>query len=436
MSQSLELTIAAKDTASKVIQGVEQKVKNFGRDFGRQIAAMVGPMVLLNHAVGAIGAYMEKVAQNRKEAFDWGASLTASATKLNLTVEQFQAVEAAADATGESVDRVGKSFSLASNLIKSAKEGNLAAAESLEALGVNLTNIETTTPQDVLRALASALATTEDPAKRAQLAVAALGKSAAELQETLAKGFDISGALDTFAGLTTEEADFLRQQARREREAANRERLAEARRQVAQRFLESDEGRGFLAAEQERMRRLAGVGAGMPGAGSMGGFVSAASLAADPRIQAEVQAILAKRAAEAAAKKQVSPEVAGALARKAEEDSKKEKEEEEKAKRSASTKRETGAAKDRPLEQSRAREVTVSSLRSIGGAFAGEVAGGVDYNQVQTDLQRQMRDLLADIKRQGMGPTDITKPLPNGGYVPPMNLQPPSLTGSSGTRLA
>lgn len=430
MSQSLELTIAAKDTASKVIQGVEQKVKNFGRDFGRQIAAMVGPMVLLNHAVGAIGAYMEKVAQKRKEAFDWGASLTASATKLNLTVEQFQAVEAAADATGESVDRVGKSFSLASNLIKSAKEGNLAAAESLEALGVNLTNIETTTPQDVLRALASALATTEDPAKRAQLAVAALGKSAAELQETLAKGFDISGALDTFAGLTTEEADFLRQQARRDREADNRERLAEARRQVAQRFLESDEGRGFLAAEQERIRSAVGpFGRGMSS-------MPASVLAQDPRIQAEVQAILAKRAAEAAAKKQVSPEVAGALARKAEEDSKKEKEEEEKAKRAASTKRETGAAKDRPLEQSRAREVTVSSLRSIGGAFAGEVAGGVDYNQVQTDLQRQMRDLLADIKRQGMGPTDITKPLPNGGYVPPMNLQPPSLTGSSGTRLA
>lgn len=429
MSQEMQITIAAKDTASKIIAGVEQKVRNFGRDFGRQLAAMVGPMVLLNHAIGAVGAYMDKIAAKRKEAFDWGASLTGSAAKLGVTVEQFQAVESAADATGESVDKVGKAFRLSSDLIKAAKEGNLAAAESLAALGLNLDNLTKTTPQDVLRALAAALATTEDPAKRAQMAVAALGKSAADLQETLAKGFDISGALDTFAGLTAEEADFLRQQARSEREAANRERLSEARRQVAQRFLESDEGRSFLAAEQERIRAAMGpVGRGM-------GVAPAAVLAQDPRIQAEVQAILAKRAAEAAAAKPVAPGVAAALSRKAEEDMQKQRDEEEKAAKAAAG-RKPVESKMSPLQFSQAREVTVSSLRAIGGAMAGEVAGAVDYNQVQTDLQRQIRDILADIKRQGMGPTDITKPLPNGGYVPPMNLPGrPSLTGSSGTML-
>lgn len=440
MSQEMQITIGAKDTASKVIASVQQKVNNFGKDVGRSIVAIAGPMALFTMAFSKISEHIAEIAAKRKEAFDWGASLESSANKMGVTVEQFQAIEAAADSTGEAVDRVGKSFKLASDLIKAARSGNLDAAASLTALGINLENLEKTTPQEVLKSLAAALATTEDPAKRAQLAIAALGKSAGELQDILAKGFDIAGAIEGTEGLTAEEATLLREQAREERAAKNRERLRLARIPAAQRFLESPEGAGFLAAEQERMRRIAGVGAGMPGAGSMGGFVSAATLAADPRIQAEIQAIVAKRLKETeAAKPKASEETANALQKKAEDEKKKAEEEAKKAERSSKQKKIT--SKRGEIEFDPGQAPTVSSLRAIGGAFADEVATSVDYNQIQVDLQRSMVALLQQIAKNGGAPTDITKPAmpsPAGGYVPPVSVPGrPSLTGgSSGAMLA
>lgn len=433
MSQEMQITIAAKDTASKVIASVQQKVNNFGKDVGRSIVAIAGPMALFTMAFSKISERIAEIAAKRKEAFDWGASLEQSSARMGVTVEQFQAIEAAADTTGESVDRVGKSFKLASDLIKAARSGNLDAAASLEALGINLDNLDKATPQEVLKSLAVALATTEDPAKRAQLAIAALGKSAGELQDVLAKGFDIAGAIEGTEGLTAEEAALLREQAREERAAKNRERLAMARQASAQRFLESPEGAGFLAAAQRKALESAG-----PYGGGAAPNITAETMSRDPRIQAEIQAIVAKRLKETeAAKPKASEQTANALQKKAEEEKKKAEEEAKKAERSSKQKKIT--SKRGEIEFDPGQAPTVSSLRAIGGAFANDVATSVDYNQIQVDLQRNMVRLLEQIAKNGGIPTDMTKPinpLPNGGYVPPMNLGRPVLTGSSGTMLA
>jgi hypothetical protein len=434
----MELTITAKDQASKVIEGVEKRVANFGKQFGQQLAGLVAPMALVGIAMSKINEQVEKVAQRRKEAFDWGASLEMSANKIGISVEAFQAVEAAADATGESVDRVGKSYKLASDLIAAARSGNLEAAEALSALGVNLSNIEKTSPQEVLRRLAAALATTEDPAKRAQLAIAALGKSAGELQDVLAKGFDIAGAIEGTEGLTSQEAAFLRQQAREERARQNRERLSSARQQATQRFLVEDpQGRAILAAEQERLRRL--TGPGMPGGGIGGAGMTAGVAAADPRIQAIVQEALERARKEAeAGKPGPDAAAAAALAKRAEADAKRAAEEAEKE---AKKKPRVIESKMSPLQFTEARQPTVSSLRAIGGGMAGEVAGLVDFQRNSLEVQKQIRDILAEIKARGnIQSTDFTKPASgpsNGGYVPPITSpNRPSLTGSSGTMLA
>lgn len=438
MSQQMELTITAKDQASKVIEGVEKRVKNFGQQFGQQLAGLVAPMALVGVAMAKISEHIQKVAQQRKEAFDWGASLEASANKMGVTVEMFQAIEAAADATGESVDRVGKSFKLASDLIAAARAGNKDAAESLAALGIKLADLEKTSPQDVLRRIAGALATTEDPAKRAQLAIAALGKSAAELQDILAKGFDIAGAIEGTEGLSTAEANFLREQAREERAKKNRERLSQARQQATQRFLEQDpQGRAILAAEQERMRRLAGPAAGRAALGGFG--LTAGVAAADPRVQAQVIEAMEKARREAEAGKP-GPDAAAAagLTKKAEDDAKKaaeaaEKESKKKPRKGPSTKPD-----DADFGVFEKSQPTVSSLRAIGGGMAGEVAGLVDFQRNSLEVQKQIRDILAEIKNRGnIQNTDFTKPVPNI-VAPPSLMTPsrPSLTGSSGTMLA
>ncbi len=438
MSQQMELTITAKDQASKVIEGVEKRVANFGKQFGQQLAGLVAPMAIVGVAMAKISEQVDKVAQRRKEAFDWGASLEMSANKIGISVEAFQAVEAAADATGESVDRVGKSYKLASDLIAAARSGNLEAAEALEALGVNLMNIEKTSPQEVLRRLAAALATTEDPAKRAQLAIAALGKSAGELQDVLAKGFDIAGAIEGTEGLTSQEAAFLRQQAREDRARQNRERLVSARQQATQRFLEdTPQGQAILAAEQERMRGLVGPMAGRGGVGGAG--LTAGVAAADPRVQAQVIEAMEKARKQAeAGKPGPDAAAAAALAKRAEGEAKKAAEEAEKE---AKKKPKEIKSKTSLLEFTEARQPTVSSLRAIGGGMAGEVAGLVDFQRNSLEVQKQIRDILAEIKNRGnIQSTDFTKPASgpsNGGYVPPITLPSrPSLTGSSGTMLA
>ena len=420
------MTISARDQASKVLEGVEKKVSNFGKQFGQQLVGLVAPMAVVGFALGKISAKIEEIRQKRKEAFDWGASLQASANKMGVTVEEFQAIESAADETGESVERVGKSFKLASDLIASAKSGNLAAAESLNALGVDLNKLETTTPQEVLRKLAEALSSTQDPAERAKIAVGALGKAAAELQETLAKGFDIAGAMEGVETISNEEAALLRQQARNQRKKANDERVKEAKKQATEAFLEEDpEGKKIVDAARKNFITNASPGTG-GAAGSGAISVTPGTLANQEAIQKRVGEILAKREKEKAEKAAAEAEASGAAEanrkraaalKKAGEDEVKKKEEEEKKK-----------PKEKKLPKFKASDTddvfqksqpTVSSLRAIGGGMAGEVAGLVDFQRNSIELQKQIRDILKEINgKGGLENTDFTKPVPNIVPVP------------------
>jgi hypothetical protein len=419
MSQDLQMTISARDQASKVLEGVEKKVANFGKQFGQQLVGMVAPMAIVGFALGKISAKIEEIRQKRKEAFDWGASLQASANKMGVTVEEFQAIESAADETGESVEKVGKSFKLASDLIAGARSGNLAAAESLNALGVDLNKLETTTPQEVLGKLAEALSSTEDPAERAKIAVGALGKAAAELQETLAKGFDIAGAMEDINTVTNEEAALLRDQAQSERKKAKDDRVKKAKEQASERFLDEDPMASQIAREAYERGEIV-QDARSPG------FASNSRLAKLPGVQEAIGKELARRDKEKADKKDAEDKASGAAEanrqraaalKKVGEGQEKKKEEEEKKK-----------PKEKKLPKFKASDTddvfqksqpTVSSLRAIGGGMAGEVAGLVDFQRNSIELQKQIRDILKEINgKGGLENTDFTKPVPNIVPVP------------------
>lgn len=407
------MTISARDQASKVLEGVEKKVSNFGKQFGQQLVGMVAPMAIVGFALGKISAKIEEIRQKRKEAFDWGASLQASANKMGVTVEEFQAIESAADETGESVERVGKSFKLASDLIAGARSGNLAAAESLNALGVDLNKLETTTPQEVLRKLAEALSSTEDPAERAKIAVGALGKAAAELQETLAKGFDIAGAMEGVETLSNEEAALLRQQARNQRKKANDERVKEAKRQASEEFLNNDPMGEEIRKEAIKRTPASAV-------------LSNEFLAKIPEVQEAIGKELARRQKEEDDKKAAKDKASGApeanrqraaaLKKVAEGEEKKKEDEEKKKPKEKKLPKSKGIETDDIFQKS---QPTVSSLRAIGGGMAGEVAGLVDFQRNSIELQKQIRDILKEINgKGGLENTDFTKPVPNIVPVP------------------
>lgn len=412
MSQQLEFRISARDQASSVVTSVQKKVLDFGKDIGRSIGAALGPIALVTMAVQKIGEVMAENAAKRKEAFDWGADLSASAAALGVTVEQFQQLQEASSRTGQSVENIAKAWKLASDLIASAKAGNKEAIASLEALGIGLDELDKTKPEDVLGRLSGALATIEDPAKKGEAAIAALGKEAKNLQDVLEKGFDIAGAFQDTAGLSTEEAAELRRLQKEIQGEKNKQTLELARKQAADAFSarmlqeEADIAQGnktgpskdlieFRRRVKEFQNQNGGRLPSMEEASAISGQMLREGITRPtpppPKPEDKPRGKRLLELGEERNKPQDKPK-----------DDKPKKEPEVKFK------------KPDVEAVAKTAAVTVSSLRAIGGGIAGEQVGQFDVQQMQLDVQKQMRDLLQDIKGNLKPPTDFSKPVIDG----------------------
>lgn len=399
----MQFTITGKDQASQVITAVNKKISEFGKDVGRSIVGMVGPMALATMAISKVMDSLEQMKQKAKEAFDWGAGLTDSAAKLGVNAEEFQRITNAADATGESVDNVAKAFKLAADLIAKAKAGNADAIASLSALGISVDDLAKTKPEDVLARLSGAMAAGKDPTEKMAIAMAALGTSAKDLQAVLAKGFDIQGAMLDVEGLTNEEAALLRERAKNERAKANREKVASAKQAAREEFMATAEGKAFV---QKKIESGIDVTIGAYGARTV---TSAALDAEIARIGKEKRD---KEAATAEARAKAGAPAAAALLEKSRTDNAKpdSSKEPKGSKIGGVSNAELGSisVKTPPL--------TVSSLREIGGGVAGEtVASQLDLAQVQVNLQEKMLDELMKLNNKSGDTIDFTKfPALNG----------------------
>ena len=433
------MTIIARDQASRVVNQVQKKVMDFGKDIGSSIAAVAGPMALATMAFQKISQHFERMAQLRKEAFDWGASLSDSAAKLGVTVEQFQGLEAAADKTGLSVDKVAEAFKSAAERIAEAQRGNVDAIASLKALGFTAEEIKTLKPEDVLARLGDALSTVEDPAKRAELAIAALGTSAKGLQDVLAKGFDIAGAMLDTEGLSAEESRLLKETDRLKRAEANKEKVKKAKEEAGGLFFaklakEEMEGGPQSKDRKEFDKFVQDEFLAKEQAGGEGGrlteeqtnraitqFLSRkkvpGAVTPTPQAAATVAGLEEKNAKDAAdkaakeAKEKADKERAAQEERKARAaEARNRKEAEDFAKEVE--KENERFAKEKEKAGTVASKVEVSSLRAIGGAMAGENMGGaMDVQTEQLNTQKKMVEELSElnefIRRQ---PTNFTLP--------------------------
>lgn len=434
MSQQLEMTIVARDQASRVVGQVQKKVLDFGKDIGTSIAAVAGPMAIATMAFQKISAHFAEMARLRKEAFDWGASLSDSAAKLGVTVEQFQGLEAAADRTGVSVDKVAEAFKSAAERIAEAQRGNVDAIASLKALGFTAEEIKDLKPEDVLKRLGSALSTVQDPAKRAELAMAALGTSAKGLQDVLAKGFDIAGAMLDTEGLSGEEQRLLKETDRLKRAEANKEKVKKAKEQAGELFfgkLIKEEMEGgpqskdrkdfdkFVQDEFLSKEQAGGAGGKLTDEQTnraVTAFLSRKkvpeAVISTPQTTASVAGLQGKidkdkADAEAAKAKEAADKERAAnverLAKKQEARNKKEAEDfakqvEKENERFGKEKEDKGKSSSGP---------TVSSLREIGGGIAGESIGDVaDIAKQQLDTQKQMLEKLDGILKYQAPPTN------------------------------
>jgi hypothetical protein len=342
-------------------------------------------MALATMAISKVTEKMEEARQKAKDAFNWGSGLQRSAQQMNVSVSNFQRIEGAATETGQSVSDVGAAFKAASDLIEAAKRGNLAAAESIAAMGLDLMELESIKPEDVIRAIGEAMDAATDPADKLRIAIGALGKEGEKLQGVLAKGFDIAGAL---AGkrdddLTDEEAEILSKAERDARTKERREKVAAARQQVTEQFLENDPMSEDIRKEAIRRSPASAV-------------LSNKFLSKIPEVQAFVREELARRAEAARVANPPTPIAAAAaedLGTLADERDKKDEK----------------SPKDKPEKaKPSAAGMEFSTLRAIGGAMAGESTFSMSEDE-NLKVQKEIRDILSRLAEQNAPSIDFTK---------------------------
>jgi hypothetical protein len=440
MSLGLEFNISAKDQASAAVETVNKKIKDFGKDVAKSFLSFAAPLALMQTAFGAIGSYIEDYNKRMQEAMDNGAKLKDDAADLGVSVEVWQRLKGAADASGIAVSKVGKLYSEAVRLIEEGKDPLSDSARILrDALGfagedVAKGNLKAI---DVIERMGKAISGATSETDAMNLATALLGATMAkELLPALREAGQLKAGFVDTEGLTEEEAAVLRAAKAEERRKKAREEFNDAKVSVTRTFLDTDpEGKKIAEDEFKKSGRFN------------------RALARDEDVQKRVAEAIKKRAADEKAAKQAEVDAAAAAVRasaaaKAQADKQAEadkdkaktdtdaKKETDKSKADADKaaaekvkkdKKELGDALDAKakLDEENAKgtgKLTVSSLREIGGGLAGEaLTNGLDIQQKQLDISQSILIELQklNIKTLPEDPRsiDFTKPLTLSGVT-------------------
>ena len=73
MADDVSFTISASDQASKVVETVQKKIQDFGKDVAKLALGVAGPMALLQAGIGYVTEKWQEYQQAQKDAFEAGA---------------------------------------------------------------------------------------------------------------------------------------------------------------------------------------------------------------------------------------------------------------------------------------------------------------------------------------------------------------------------
>lgn len=459
MANDLEFTISAKDQASRAVETVQKKLKNFGSDLAKMALGFAAPLALAQMAFSAIGDAIEAHKKKVAEAIENTAELANKASDLGVSVEEYQKLASAAAAAGQSIEKVAKAYTEIQNLLAGAAENGGDTAKMLETLGFAADDIAKglVKPMDVIEKLGAAMLGAKDDTTAMRIATAILGETLAkDLLPQLKAAQDLAGGFGEDSGLTKEEADIIRNKKIKDKQKANKEELATAKNEVAKEFLLNDKEGQRLVAQKAFGRAVSDDVMSQLGKLTPGIFadlsvyeedimriLKARAEAEKERLQvaneakaneiiATAEALKAENEATAAANKAIEDAMTEAekADKKAREDDQKEgakikadaKKSAEKAlqDKEKADKDELGKALDaegKAIEDaSKGSKMTFSSLREIGGGLAGEaLINDQDIGKKSLDIQMQilleMQKLNLKTLPEVPSSTDFTKTL-------------------------
>lgn len=444
MSNTVEFTINARDQASRAVEAVQNKIKNFGADLAKGVLAFAGPMALVTGAIGMISSAIEEYKTKVKEAVDGASKLKESASDLGMSVKEYQDLSSAADNAGISLNKVVKAYQEINGVLEKAKT-NAGSQAMLEALGFETKDIVDGNVKaiQVIEKLGAAMLGASNDTDAFKVATAVLGETLAkDLLPVLQQAGKLASGFVEDSGLTEEEAQILKDKATRDKKAKNQEALVIARREAVNEFLRTDKDAGKVIAQmglvkgdgtdayaKERAANLADTFTSESAdfekavldfikqrAEAEKKRAQEANKAAADAVLAREEQVKAEQEAQDFADKAVADAIAGQD--KVEADAKKDadkKKEAEKKKQDADRDA-LGKALDEQakLEQQSGSKMTLSSLREIGGGLAGEaMVNDIDLQRQTLDIQQkiliELQKLNIKTLPEAPGSIDFTK---------------------------
>lgn len=161
----------------------DKGLKEFERGIGQAKSAMIGLGVVITAGAGAVLA----MAHHTAEASE---SMDNLAKRTGVGAEEFQRMASAAASTGIGAEELANGLTILNRNLFMARKGGSEAAKAFASLGPSVLNAvkRGASAEEVFALTADAIARIDDPAKRAALSMAVLGRAGARMIPLLSKG--------------------------------------------------------------------------------------------------------------------------------------------------------------------------------------------------------------------------------------------------------
>jgi len=427
MSNDLSFTISARDQASKAVETVQKKIQNLGTDLAKGFLSFAAPLTLVQTGISMIGDAIAEQKKKVADSIDAYSGISDKAADIGVTTDEFLRLTKAAEASGIGVNKVAKLFTEVTDIIDQATISGSAQEKMLTALGFSAEQIAAgmLKPIQVIEAMGVAMGGASSNTDRMALATTMLGKSAADLIPVLLKAQQIANGYGEDPGISQDEIALIEEKKRKEQQAKNREQARIAAEEASKIFFESNDPEAQAIMERARKRlddltRFASGGASgvseiSPEAASMDTIARKEALdylkkrrEAAALARSEAGAGSAAALTELEMSRMNDQAVALALAEQAQgvADLDKDKEAAAKndAKRTAQELDEAQKVKDeKAKEAAKNAKLTVSSLREIGGAMAGEFIPSdpaPEYLKSIAETDKEILKAIVDLREE------------------------------------
>lgn len=165
-------------------------IAGFRKDLSDAVTAATGAGDLIKKALefGGVTLSVEGLKDLVSQSLELGTSLVEGAKNAGIAQGEFNQLAAAFGESGVSIEALSRGIKNFQVVISEGASGNQAAAQAINSLGLSIESLKASSPQVQLLTIAEALKNVEDPADRARLGTAALGRQFLELEPTLLKG--------------------------------------------------------------------------------------------------------------------------------------------------------------------------------------------------------------------------------------------------------